>query len=44
MAIGILLARLHCTEEAFDVLRRGSMRRNVRIAQLAEQVVYTGTL
>jgi hypothetical protein len=45
MAIGILLERLHVTEEqAFDVLRRESMRRNVRLAQVAEQVVYTGTL
>ncbi len=45
MAIGILLTRLRCTEEqAFEVLRRESMRRNVKVAQLAEQVVYTGTL
>ncbi len=45
MAIGILLTRLHCSEEqAFEVLRRESMRRNVKVAQLAEQVVYTGTL
>jgi tetrahydromethanopterin S-methyltransferase subunit F len=45
MAIGILLTRLHCSEEqAFDVLRQESMRRNVKVAELAEQVVYTGTL
>jgi hypothetical protein len=45
MAIGILLERLRLTEEqAFDVLRRESMRQNVRVAQVAEQVVYTGTL
>jgi hypothetical protein len=45
MAIGILLERLRVTEEeAFDVLRRESMRQNVRLAQVAEQVVYTGTL
>ncbi|MGY1680522.1 ANTAR domain-containing protein [Geodermatophilus sp. SYSU D01176] len=45
MAIGILLARLQCTEEeAFEVLRQESMRRNVKVSQLAEQVVYTGTL
>ena len=45
MAVGILLARLHCTEEqAFEVLRQESMRRNVKVAQLAEPVVHTGTL
>ena len=45
MAIGILLERLRITEEqAFDVLRQESMRQNVRLAQVAEQVVYTGTL
>jgi tetrahydromethanopterin S-methyltransferase subunit F len=45
MAIGILLTRLHCSEEqAFDVLRQESMRRNVKVAELAEHVVYTGTL
>ena len=31
-------------EQAFDVLRQESMRRNVKVAELAEQVVYTGTL
>ena len=45
MAIGILLTRLRCSEEqAFEVLRQESMRRNVKVAQLAEQVVYTGAL
>ncbi len=45
MAIGILLERLRVTEEQpFDVLRQESMRQNVRLAQVAEQVVYTGTL
>jgi AmiR/NasT family two-component response regulator len=45
MAIGILLERLRVTEDqAFDVLRQESMRQNVRLAQVAEQVVYTGTL
>jgi hypothetical protein len=45
MAIGILLERLRVTEEqAFDVLRQESMRQNVRLAQVAEQVVYTGTV
>ncbi len=44
MAIGILLERLHVTEEqAFDVLRQESMRQDVRLAQVAEQVVHTGT-
>ncbi len=45
MAIGILLERLHVPEEqAFALLREESMRQNVRLAQVAEQVVYTGTL
>ena len=45
MAIGILLERLHVPEEeAFELLREESMRQNVRLAQVAEQVVYTGTL
>ena len=45
MAIGILLERLHVTEEqAFDVLRQESMCQDVRLAQVAEQVVHTGTL
>ena len=45
MTIGIVLERMRVTEEqAFDVLRRESMRQNVRLAQVAEQVVYTGTL
>ena len=44
MAIGILLERLHVPEEqAFELLRRESMRRNVRLAQVAEEVVRTGT-
>ncbi|MGY1760152.1 ANTAR domain-containing protein [Geodermatophilus sp. SYSU D00779] len=45
MAIGILIERLHVPEEeAFELLREESMRRNVRLAQVAEQVVYTGTV
>ena len=45
MAVGILLARLRCSEEeAFAVLRREGMRRNVKVAELAEHIVYTGTL
>ncbi|SDL57199.1 ANTAR domain-containing protein [Geodermatophilus siccatus] len=45
MAVGILLERLHVPEEqAFELLRQESMRRNIRLAQVAETVVYTGTL
>jgi len=45
VAIGVLMTRLRCTEEqAFGLLRQESMRRNVKVADLAEQVVYTGTL
>jgi ANTAR domain-containing protein len=44
MAIGILLERRHVPEEqASELLRRESMRRNVRLAQVAEEVVHTGT-
>ncbi|SNS03101.1 ANTAR domain-containing protein [Geodermatophilus pulveris] len=45
VAIGVLMTRLRCTEDqAFALLRQESMRRNVKVADLAEQVVYTGTL
>lgn len=45
MALGVLMARHQLTEQqAFDVLRLQSSRRNVKLAVLAEQVVYTGGL
>ncbi|MGR6965796.1 ANTAR domain-containing protein [Geodermatophilus sp. URMC 61] len=43
--IGILIERLRVPEEqAFELLRQESMRRNLRLAQVAEQVLYTGAL
>ena len=45
MAIGILMARHSLTEEqAFAALRVASSRRNMRLARVAEEVVYTGFL
>ena len=45
MAIGVLLTIHHLTDQqAFDELREESMRRNVKLRDLAEQVIYTGTL
>lgn len=45
MALGILMARHGLTEQqAFDLLRLQSSRRNVKLAALAEEVVYTGVL
>lgn len=45
MALGVLMARHRLTEQqAFDVLRLQSSRRNVKLVELAEQVVYTGGL
>jgi len=45
MAMGILMARARLTEEqAFDRLRQVSQQRNVKLRDLAEQVIYTGDL
>jgi AmiR/NasT family two-component response regulator len=45
MAIGVLVTIRHLTDQqAFDELWEESMRRNVKLRDLAEQVVYTGTL
>jgi len=45
MAIGILMARRGLTEEqAFQCLRDESQRRNIKLRELAETVVYTGDL
>ncbi|HEX7277403.1 MAG TPA: GAF and ANTAR domain-containing protein [Acidimicrobiales bacterium] len=41
MAKGIIMARQHVSEdEAFDVLRRASQRMNVKLRELASQVVH----
>jgi hypothetical protein len=45
MAIGILMAlRKIAEEEAFDLLRRASSHRNVKLRLVAEEVIRTGTL
>jgi AmiR/NasT family two-component response regulator len=43
MAMGILMERHRLTaEEAFDQLRDLSQGRNVKLRELAEQIIYTG--
>jgi AmiR/NasT family two-component response regulator len=43
MAMGILMTRHRFTEEqAFDQLRDLSQRSNVKLRDLAEQIIYTG--
>jgi hypothetical protein len=44
MAIGVLLTRHLTEQQAFDALRLESMRRNVKLRDIAEEVIYTGTL
>jgi GAF domain-containing protein len=44
-AKGILMARRSCTPDAaFEALRKASMRRNVKLRDIADEVVYTGDL
>jgi GAF domain-containing protein len=44
-AKGILMARRNCTSEAaFEALRKASQHRNVKLRDVAEQVVYLGDL
>jgi len=44
-AKGILMARRNCTAEAaFEALRKASQHRNVKLRDIAEQVVYLGDL
>jgi len=44
-AKGILMARRNCTPEvAFEALRRASQHRNIKLREIAEQVVYLGDL
>jgi AmiR/NasT family two-component response regulator len=43
MAMGILMERHWVTQEqAFDRLRDLSMRSNVKLRDVAEQIIYTG--
>jgi AmiR/NasT family two-component response regulator len=43
--IGILMRERRCSEEqAFDALRRASMQRNVKLRDIAESVIDSGTL
>jgi len=45
MAIGLIMAQLHVTEEqAFEILRQHSMHSNRKIAALAEDVIDAGRL
>jgi ANTAR domain len=45
IAIGVLMARLQLTDvAAFELLRRISQHRNVKLRELAEEVIYTGSL
>ncbi|CCG02632.1 ANTAR domain-containing protein [Blastococcus saxobsidens] len=45
MAIGILMASLKITEDqAFDLLRTASSRRNEKLRDIAEEVLLTGEL
>jgi hypothetical protein len=45
MAIGIVMVRHQVTDEqAFALLREQSQRRNQKLRELAEEVIYTGSL
>ncbi|MEO9200136.1 MAG: ANTAR domain-containing protein [Antricoccus sp.] len=44
-AIGIIMTRMNLTEDqGFEVLREASQRRNRKLRQLADDVLYTGAL
>ena len=44
-AKGILMARRNCTSEAaFEMLRQASQHRNIKLREIADQVVYLGDL
>ncbi len=44
-AKGILMARRNCTgDAAFELLRQASQHRNIKLREIAEQVVYLGDL
>jgi AmiR/NasT family two-component response regulator len=45
MAVGILMVTRRLSDDAaFDCLRQESQRRNIKLRDLAEQVIYTGEL
>jgi AmiR/NasT family two-component response regulator len=44
MAIGVLLTQQLTEQQAFEALRQESMHRNVKLRDLAEEVIYTGAL
>jgi chromosomal replication initiation ATPase DnaA len=45
VAMGILMARLHLThDQAWEFLRQQSQRSNRKLRDLADEIVYTGTL
>jgi AmiR/NasT family two-component response regulator len=45
IAVGILMCRLRVTEdEALDILCTHSQNHNVKVRDLAEEVIYTGSL
>jgi ANTAR domain len=45
IAVGILMTRLHLTDvQALELLRDASQRRNVKLRELAEDVIYTGAV
>jgi AmiR/NasT family two-component response regulator len=45
IAVGILMTRLRITDDAaFELLRRASNDRNVKLRLVAEEVIYTGEL
>jgi len=45
IAIGVLMTRLRLTDvEAFELLKQASQRRNVKLRELAEDVIYTGSV
>lgn len=45
MAVGILMARNRLSEQqAFGMLRQASNRRNLKLRDVAERVIYTGTV
>jgi len=45
IAVGIVMARLHLTDgQALELLRDASQRRNVKLRELAEDIIYTGSV
>jgi AmiR/NasT family two-component response regulator len=45
IAVGILMCRHQLTaDQAIEILKTNSQQRNVKVRELAETVIYTGTL